>query len=63
MGEKLLHYYQYVGDQLGFQGKLKLAQATKVPSARAAIEPDSEENLAIFKEAIRRLTGRPAPVE
>lgn len=61
MGERLIKFYQYVGDQLGFQGKMKLAQETKIPSSRAGLEPDSDLNIKRFNEAIIKLTGRPAP--
>ena len=61
MGAKLIQYYQYVGDQLGFRGKLLLAQETKIPFSRAAQEPDSETNIKRFNQAILKLTGQLAP--
>ena len=34
---------------------------TKIPSTQAAVEPDSPQNIALFQEAVKKLTGRPAP--
>ncbi len=61
MAEKLLKYYKYVSDSHGMGAKIQLAQDTKVPSSRAAMEPDSPQNIALFKEAVQKITGRPAP--
>lgn len=61
MAEKLLKYYKYCFETAGFKGKIELAQATKLPSNQAAIEPDSPENLALFQQVIERITGKPAP--
>ena len=55
MAEKLLQYYKYISDFEGFGGKIKLAQLTKVPSVKAAMEPDSPDNLRIFREAIKKM--------
>lgn len=62
MAEKLLRYYKYVSDEKGLDGKMSLATETKIPSSKAALEPDSPENLAAFKRAVEKLTGKPAPV-
>lgn len=61
MAEKLIRYYQYVNQEKGLEGKMQLAMETKIPSVRAAMEPDSPENLRVFKEAIRKITGKEAP--
>jgi hypothetical protein len=61
MAEKLLQYYKYIQDNEGFAGKVKLAQLTHIPSAQAAIEPETQEVLERFKKAIERITGKPAP--
>ena len=61
MAEKLLKYYKYVSDSHGIGAKIQLAQDTKIPSARAAMEPDSPQNIARFKSAVQKITGRPAP--
>jgi hypothetical protein len=49
-----------VGSQ-GLEGKVKLAQITKVPSVVAALEPDSPELLSMFSKAVEKITGEPAP--
>ena len=61
MAEKLIKYYIYVENEKGLSGKIKLATITKISSVKAAIEPDSEENISKFKDAIIQLTGKPAP--
>ena len=61
MGEKLIMYYKYINDKAGFTGKMKLATATKIPSTKASMEPDSEENIENFKKAIKEIIGSDAP--
>lgn len=61
MAEKLLQYYKYVAEELGIPGKMQLAIATKLPSTKAAMAPDSPENLEMFQKALAELTGKPAP--
>jgi hypothetical protein len=61
MAEKLLRYYKYMQDKEGFSGKVKLAQLTHIPSVQAAVEPDTPEVIERFKEAIKKITGNPAP--
>jgi hypothetical protein len=61
MGAKLMQYFKLVGDAAGLNGKTKLAMLTKVPSTKAAMEPDSPENLAKFAAAYKEVTGKPAP--
>lgn len=62
MAEKLMLYYKYVTEQAGFAGKMQLAMATKVPTTRAALAPDSPDNIALFREEITKITGKPAPL-
>jgi len=61
MADRLLQYYKYVADEIGVDGKMKLAMETKVSSMSAATAPDSPENIALFKKAIEKITGKPAP--
>ncbi len=61
MAEILLKYYKHVSDINGMSAKMKLAAKTKIPSTRAAIEPDSPQNIQAFKEAVEEITGKPAP--
>ena len=61
MAERLLKYYKYIGDQKGMAAKIQLAQLTRMPSARAAMEPDHPETVALFKKMVAQITGRPAP--
>ncbi len=59
MGERLIQLYAVAGERLGLQGKMSLARETKIPSTRAATEPDTPENIKRFEEAILKLTGEP----
>jgi len=61
MGERLLKYYQYVGEVQGLSAKMQLATETKVPSMKAATAPDSPEILETFQKAVAKITGKPAP--
>lgn len=61
MADKLMKYYQYVSEKAGASGRMKLAMMTKVPSTKAAMEPDSPEILKAFREAVKQLTGAPPP--
>ena len=61
MAEKLIQYYKYIREVAGYEGKIDLATSTKIPSTRAAMEPDSDENIALFREAISKITGKDAP--
>ena len=58
MGEVLLKYYKYVGDEKGLVGKIELAQKTKIPSIKAGTEPDSKQNIEIFRKSILEITGK-----
>jgi hypothetical protein len=61
MAELLLRYYKYMADEQGLEGKMRLATETRIPSSKAAMEPDSSDNVAAFRQAIEKLTGKPAP--
>lgn len=61
MGAKLLTYYKLVSEVAGMKGSMELAKLTKLPSTRAALEPDSPENLKLFRDAVAKITGKPAP--
>lgn len=61
MAEKLIKYYKFIREKAGFEGKIDLATTTKIPSTRAALEPDSEINIQKFKKAIKKITGEEAP--
>ncbi len=58
MAEKLLKYYKFVLDQKGLQGKMQLAMKTGVPSAKAALTPDSPDMLKKFEVATQQITGK-----
>jgi hypothetical protein len=61
MATKLMQYYQYISDQAGAMGRTQLAMKTKVPSTKAAMEPDTPEMIKRFKVAVEEITGKGAP--
>lgn len=65
MAEKLMQYYKYVKDAMVKDGKgtgqIELAIMTKVPTTKAALAPDSADNLKLFMQAVEKITGKPAP--
>ena len=61
MAEKLIKYYKYIFEQKGYAGKVELAMLTKIPAVIAATESDSVENIEKFKEAVKKITDKPAP--
>lgn len=61
MAERLLRYYKHVSDTKGMAAKIALAQETQCPSSKAAMEPDSAENIQRFKRAVEKITGKAAP--
>lgn len=61
MGQRLLEMYEFIDEQLGLVGKMKLAMLTKIPSATASSTPDSPQNVQKFVDAVRTLTGRDPP--
>ena len=61
MADKLLRLYKFAQDEGGAIAKVKLAMATKMPSNKAATEPDSKENIELLRKAIKDLLGKDAP--
>ncbi|MCK5125439.1 MAG: hypothetical protein KAR42_04225 [candidate division Zixibacteria bacterium] len=59
MGQKLVEYYKIVSDHSGIRGKSTLAGITKIPSIKAALEPDSPELIKTFEEAVKKIIGKP----
>lgn len=61
VAEKLVEYYKYIQKEEGIAGKIRLAQLTRIPSVQAAVELDTPEMIERFKQAIVKITGKPAP--
>jgi hypothetical protein len=61
MAEKLLQYYKYMKDEQGLVGQIELAKLTKLPGPKAALAPDSSDNITLFKSAVETITKKPAP--
>ena len=55
MAAKLTNYYAMASNEFGIAGRMKLAMLTKVPSEKAASEPDTPENIRIFEDALAQL--------
>ncbi len=60
MGEILVKYYDFVKQNAGIEGAMRLAMKTKISGGKAAGEPDSPENLKAFRDATREITGKDA---
>jgi len=58
MGAKLLKYYDAIKNEAGFQAQMRLAMKTGAASPKAAVLPDSPENLQKFKAAYKEITGK-----
>ncbi len=61
MGKILLKYYQYIIVEKGSEGKTELAKLTKISSIIAPLHPDSPENIELFKDAVKKITGKMPP--
>jgi hypothetical protein len=61
MGHILRQYYEYVLKEKGMEGKNKLAIMTKMSPIIAPLQPDNPENIKLFKEAVKTITGKDAP--
>ncbi len=55
MATKLTSLYAQASSEFGMTGRMKLAMLTKIPSERAASEPDSPENIRLFEGALAQL--------
>lgn len=61
MGQKLLQLYDFVSKNGGLPAQMRVAMKTLVPSSKAGGVPDSPENIARFRSAIKEVTGKEAP--
>ena len=62
MAAKLAGYYDLIGKELGFQGRMKLAMLTKMSSTDAKSAADNPVNIQLFEKsmgAIRKELGKP----
>lgn len=57
MGQVLRKYYEYIIKEKGMEGKNQLAIITKISSIIAPLQPDSPENIKLFRDAIKKITG------
>jgi hypothetical protein len=55
MGQRLVEFYKEASGLGQVKAKMRLAMLTTVTSAKAAEEPDSEENIKKFQKAIEEL--------
>lgn len=62
MAETLMRYYSLVEKEGGLAAKIKLAVETKLPSAMAAVAPDSPQNIDMFRRVYTQITGKRAPI-
>jgi len=62
MGQILTKCYEFVKQNGGVAAQMRVAMKTCISSDKAAITPDSPDNIAKFKAAIKEVTGKDAPV-
>ncbi len=55
MATKIHSYYLQAGEIGGVEARAKLSMLTNVNSFQAASIPDTEENVEIFEEAMRKI--------
>lgn len=55
MGARLLNFYEMAGAELGFEGRMKLAMLTKIPSTQAQTADDSPANMQLFESSLAKL--------
>lgn len=55
MATRLMNYYAQAASEFGVPGRMKLAMLTKIPSERAASEPDTPDIIKIFEDALAQL--------
>jgi hypothetical protein len=61
MGAQLVKLYAFTQQAGGLQAAMRVAMKTGIPSSKAESAPDSPENIAKFKAAIKDATGKDAP--
>lgn len=52
MGAKLIELYEQAKQIGGLKAQMRMAMITKIPSSKAADEPDSPDNIKLFENAI-----------
>jgi hypothetical protein len=62
MGKKLEKLYDFIEEHSGREGKIELAKLTTIPSVMAPSLPDSVEHVERMRDAIKKITGKEAPV-
>lgn len=56
MGAKLESYYEKAKAAGGLNAQMKLAMLTKMSPAKAKEAPDTDANIKIFEEAMKKLS-------
>ncbi len=63
MGAKLMSIYEEIAKEGELTAKMHLAKETKIPSTKAALEPDSAENIEAFRTAFKKIIGKECPIK
>ncbi len=58
MGDVLVKYYEFVRQEAGLNGAMRLSMRTKISSNKAPHAPDSVQNLRLFRAAVQEITGQ-----
>ena len=62
MGQQLAKFYEAAKQAGGLQAQMRLAMKTGLSAEKAQAAPDSPENVAKFKAAIKEITGKEVSV-
>jgi len=61
MGQQLVKLYDFARTAAGPTAPMRLAMKTMIPADKAASLPDSADNVAKLRAAVRDITGKDAP--
>jgi hypothetical protein len=61
MAEKLIKYLEYMREKHGTIDKARVVMKTGFSDTKAASVPDTPDNIALMKTAIKEVIGKDAP--
>jgi hypothetical protein len=61
MGQRLVKLFDYAREAGGATAPMRVAMKTMITAAKAATEPDTPDNIAKVRAAVKEITGKEAP--
>lgn len=61
MGQRLVKLFDFARDAGGATAPMRVAMKTMITAAKAGTEPDSPENIAKVRAAVKEITGKEVP--